>query len=101
MVFAVAVVEVDDGCTVVVEVDFAYNNSAGAVAVAGHSRIVAAVGVAVGHNTTAVVAVDDYYIAAVAVLPSWHYYHLHHSNYSEGVVELCPEVEDDTVIVYS
>ena len=94
MVFAVAVVEVDD-CTVVVEVDFVYNNSAGAAEVV---RNIAAV--VVGHNTTAVV-VDDY-IAAVAVLPSWHYYHLHHSNYSEvEVVELSPEVEDDTAIVYS
>ena len=97
MVFDAAVVEVDD-CTVVVEVDFVYNNSAGAAEVAGHSMI--AEDVAVGHNTTAVVV--DEYIAAVAVLPSWHYYHLHHSNYSEvEVVELSPEVEDDTVIVYS
>ena len=94
MVFDAAVVEVDD-CTVVVEVDFVYNNSAGA---AEAVRNIAAV--VVGHNTTAVV-VDDY-IAAVAVLPSWHYYHLHHSNYSEvEVVELSPEVEDDIVIVYS
>ena len=87
-------VEVDD-CTVVVEVDFVYNNSAGAAEVV---RNIAAV--VVGHNTTAVVVGD--YIAAVAVLPSWHYYHLHHSNYSEvEVVELSPEVEDDTAIVYS
>ena len=93
MVFVVAVVEVDD-CTVVVEVDFVYNNSAGA---AEAVRNIAAV--VVENNTTAEV-VD--YIAAVAVLPSWHYYHLHHSNYSEvEVVELSPEVEDDTVIVYS
>ena len=93
MVFAVAVVEVDD-CTVVVEVDFVYNNSAGA---AEAVRNIAAV--VVENNTTAEV-VD--YIAAVAVLPSWHYYHLHHSNYSEvEVVELSPEVEDDTAIVYS
>ena len=93
MVFAVAVVEVDD-CTVV-EVDFVYNNSVGAAEVV---RNIAAV--VVENNTTAEV-VDC--IAAVAVLPSWHYYHLHHSNYSEGVevVELCPEVEDDTAIVYS
>ena len=93
MVFAVAVAEVDD-CTVVVEVDFVYNNSAGA---AEAVRNIAAV--VVENNTTAEV-VD--YIAAVAVLPSWHYYHLHHSNYSEvEAVELSPEVEDDIVIVYS
>ena len=93
MVFDAAVVEVDD-CTVVVEVDFVYNNSAGAAEVV---RNIAAV--VVENNTTAEV-VD--YIAAVAVLPSWHYYHLHHSNYSEvEAVELSPEVEVDTVIVYS
>ena len=97
MVFAVAEVGVDD-CTVVVEVDFVYNNSAGAAEVAGHSMI--AEDVVVGHNTTAVVV--EYCIAAVAVLPSWHYYHLRHSNYSEvEVVELSPEGEVDTVIVYS
>ena len=64
MVFAVAVVDDDDDCTVVVEVDFVYNNSAGAAEVAGHSMI--AEDVVVGHNTTAAV-VDC--IADVAVLP--------------------------------
>lgn len=83
----------------VVEVDFVYNNSAGAAeaGAAVHSKIAVAVAV-VEYNTTdeAAHCIDD-----VAVLPSLHY-HLCRSN-SEGVVEveLCPEVGDDTVIVYS